>query len=189
MELSSFDASKHLIEPLMYTTVLIWSHSKYFCNNPRMMHLFKLVHNFLIAQATHCLEPDSIFLGEIYDTLNKLQNVVTNLNEYKYETLFLLNILILTILLCVNSREIHSKYRWDLEKYIKPETEPQIWSFTPSEIFDSFDKFLERLDLIRDILETGFEFKRLEELQMGAINGRRINHAIQTVIFLFLTEK
>lgn len=68
----------------MYTTVLIWSHSKYVCNNKRMVHLFKLVHNFLIVHATSCLDPESIFQGEIYDVLSKLQNVVKTLNEYKY---------------------------------------------------------------------------------------------------------
>lgn len=52
-----------------------------------MVHLFKLVHNFLIVHATSCLDPDSIFQGEIYDVLNKLQNVVKNLNQYKYRTI------------------------------------------------------------------------------------------------------
>lgn len=75
-----------------------------------------------------------------------------------------------------------------MEKYVKPDTEPQIWSFKPQEIFDVLDRFLERLSLIRDILETGFEFKRLEEVQMGSINGRRINHAIRTVT-LFIVIK
>lgn len=161
METIDFSKGQHLILPVLHTVVLIWSNSKYCCTNKRMIHLFKLIHNMLIEQATICLDPESVFRGDADDTLIKVKKIIHNFQMYK---------------------EIQGDYRSKLNTYVPSDSIKPLWSFKPEEIYSAFDMFVSRLKDLENIFETTFEFKKLEDIVFGGDRGRRITRSIQKIV-------
>lgn len=81
--MTDFNETKPFIEPLIHMISLIWSNSQYYCTNERMVHLFKLIHNMLIQEATVILDPGSIFQGEVDESLIKINVIIDIFMHYK----------------------------------------------------------------------------------------------------------
>lgn len=67
----------------MQVVCMIWGNSKYYCNNDRMVHIFKLIHNMFIDQAKMNVDPQSIFQIEAIEALNKINLIIDLLVYYK----------------------------------------------------------------------------------------------------------
>lgn len=163
-ESKSFDKNFNYIRLLIHTICLIWAHSQYYCTNKRMYHLFTLTSNMLMIQATNCLQPEDIFQGDADDNSKKVNQVIENFVEYKLAVM---------------------EYWKKLETFRKPNSKSEYWSFHPEAIFNDLDIYMSRLTAMKDIFEIAFEFKKLEEVVVGGLNGRNTNRSIKNLIEKF----
>lgn len=138
----------------------MWSRSKYYGLNSRVTVLFRMINNMVIESASKFLDPGSLFQGETDESLATLGKVI-------------------------NVMEIHKscfkEYREKLPSYILPGRDPILWTFRPKDIFERFDMFLVRLNIIRDIFETANEFFKVEKIELGGLKGRNLSRSIQEV--------
>lgn len=160
MEATDFTKVGPLVIPLVHTITMIWSKSKYCCTNKRMMHLFNLTHNFLIAEATRCLDPSTIFQGDPDDMLFKTVKIIQVFVDYKQQQM---------------------QYQRDLSSFPTKNATAQIWTFKPDAIFAAYDAFVERLNALKSIFEITFEFKKLEDILFGGDRGARITLAVRNI--------
>lgn len=160
IESTDFTKVKPVIIPLMHTIALMWSKSNYWCTNKRMVHLFNLVHNFLIAEATRCLDPMSIFQGDPDDMLFKTVKIIEIFEHHKQEQM---------------------QYQRELSAFPKNNATAQIWTFKPDTIFTAFDAFVQRLNELKSIFEITFEFKKLEGIFFGGDKGIRITAVVRKI--------
>lgn len=160
MEANDFTKVGPIIIPLVHTITLIWSKSKYCCTNKRMVHLFLLTHNFLIAEATRCLDPSTIFQGDPDDMLFKTVQIIEILGNYKQQ---------------------QRQYQRELITFPTDNAYAQIWTFKPDTIFATLDAFVDRLNSLKMIFEITFEFKKLEDILFGGDKGARITMAVRKI--------
>lgn len=81
--MTDFDNYKPFIKPLLLNVCLLWGNSKYFPTRENMSLLFKMIHNTLIQNSMKCLDPDSIFQGEIEESYIKLKQHIEIFQYYK----------------------------------------------------------------------------------------------------------
>lgn len=166
MEATDFTKVGPIVIPLVHTIAMIWSKSKYCCTNKRMVHLFNLTHNFLIAEATRCLDPTSIFQGDPDDMLFKTVKIIEIFVHYKQQQM---------------------QYQRELGSFPTDNSTAQIWTFKPDSIFAAFDAYVERLNSLKMIFEITFEFKKLEDILFGGDKGARITLAVRRIREQFVT--
>lgn len=166
MEATDFTKVGPIIIPLVHTIALVWSKSKYCCTNKRMVHLFNLTHNFLIAEATRCLDPSTIFQGDPDDMLFKTVKIIDIFVHYKQQQM---------------------QYQRELGTFPTENDTAQIWTFKPDAIFAAFDAFVDRLNSLKMIFEITFEFKKLEDILFGGDHGARTTLAVHKIREKFVT--
>lgn len=110
--------------------------------------------NMLIAEATKSLDSQSLFQGEVSDSLIKIDIIIGNLEKFRSE---------------------YSNYREKLSTFIKPNTSPNPWTFKSSSVFERFETYLTRLYEIRHVFLTTNDFQKLEKIEIGGIRGRAIS--------------
>lgn len=108
----------------------------------------------LIAEATKSLDSQSLFQGEVSDSLIKIDIAIANLDRFRSE---------------------YSSYREKLLTFIKPNSSPIPWTFKSSCVFERFDTYLTRLHEIRHVFLTTNDFQKLEKIEIGGIRGRAIS--------------
>ncbi|XP_058455827.1 dynein beta chain, ciliary-like isoform X2 [Malaya genurostris] len=159
-ESTDFTDSLELIAPMLHCVCLLWAHSFYYGTNNRMMILFKMISNMMISEASKCLDPGSLFQGEPDECLFKINKVIEILMYYKDQF-----------------HDFHSR----LNDFVQFNTQPTYWTFRLQTIFDRLDRFLTRLNQIKDIFYTATEFRKLEKVEIGGLRGRAISRKIQDV--------
>ena len=80
---NDFEESKPSIKAIMHTMCLVWSHSKYYCSNDRMVHMFKLIHNMFMEQAKISVDAGSIFQCDVVEAENKINIILETLDYYR----------------------------------------------------------------------------------------------------------
>lgn len=160
IECVDFTLWRQQILPLVHTMMLIWTKSKYCCTNERIVHLFRMINNMLIEQAQGCLDPENIFQMDADDVLKKLVNIMESLNYYK---------------------TVQLDYQNKLETFMPPNSTLQLWTFKPEAIYTELDKFLERLNKLKEIFGASNEFKKIEDLIFGGNSGRSITTAVRKI--------
>lgn len=158
MRSTEFPNAKLNIVPLMHTVILIWSKSKHIASNKRMVHMFTLLHNKLFELVCDSLNPQSMFAGDIADTLEKIKKTLANLQHYK---------------------ETYIKYRKELEQYKSNDSE--LWTFDPDEIFTNFNIFVKRLEKMEEMLQLLFVLKKMEDSVFGGHTGKHVTQAVQKI--------
>lgn len=151
-----FPDARHFIVPLIHTLLLVWSRSTYLGSNERIIHLFKLLHHRIFKMVSDSINPQSIFAGDMADTLEKIDKTLKNVSHYK---------------------ETYEEYRMNLKDY-RSETS-QFWTFSPNEIFENFDQFVNRVVKTNEMLKILFEFKKMEDTVFGGHNGKRVTQRIK----------
>lgn len=114
----------------------------------------------MIESASKFLDPGSLFQGEPDESLSTLGKVIRILEVQK---------------------SCFKEYREKLPTFVLPGKDPILWTFRPSDIFERFDKFLDRLNIIREIFETANEFFKIEKIELGGLKGRNLSRSIQEV--------
>lgn len=126
-----------------------------------MTVLFRMINNLMIESATKFLDPGSLFLGEPDESLVTLNKVIYIVEGH---------------------RDCFKIYRDKLPTFVLPDrSEPIMWTFRPSDIFERYDKFMERLYVIRNIFDTANEFFKVEKIELGGLKGRNLSRSIQEI--------
>lgn len=142
------------IRPLVHCCGMLWANSKYYCNSTKIVTLFQMIGNLLIEAATKQLDPSSIFQGEADDVFKKFEKAIHILELFK------------------QSFEI---VRSNISTYFENEEEARPWTFHPRSVFQRLMDFIDRLKLVRNILETELEFTKLEKVEIGGLRGRGLS--------------
>ncbi|XP_033732158.1 dynein beta chain, ciliary-like [Pecten maximus] len=160
-EQAEFDESIPLLAPMMQTVCLVWSHSQYYNTPARIIVLLKEMCNMTINMASNYLEPTEIFKGELEETIEKVRKACDVLNAFK---------------------ATYEDHKNKLKSYFPEGTEPRLWEFAPKLVFARYDKFLERVETVKELMETALEFMKLEKIELGGIKGKMLS---QQVVQLF----
>lgn len=78
-------------------------------------------------------------------------------------------------------RTIFEIYRNKLPSLILKNTNPQLWTFKSDSIFKRLDRFVDRLNEIKEIFQTANEFLKLEKVEIGGLQGRKISRTLNNV--------
>ncbi|XP_026835009.1 dynein beta chain, ciliary isoform X2 [Drosophila erecta] len=161
-ETNDMDENRQDIRPIMLTIGLVWGHSRYFHTLNNMTLFFNLFHNSLIDCVNRTVEPDSIFQGDVDEAYKKLDINMQHLEYYKY---------------------IYNECRNSLKKFkIGTTFNSQDWTWHPDEIFGRLDKFLVRMEELKDLFNTGRDFQKLEKIVMGGLKGRQVTSALEKIL-------
>lgn len=159
------DNEEH-IRPLVHCVGMLWAQSKYYCDSSKIVTLLQMIGNLLIEATTKQLDPSSVFQGEADDVYKKFDKAVQILDLFK------------------SSFEI---VRANLPSYFEPEEEVKGWNFHPRSVFQRLMDFIDRLKLVRGVLETNLEFVKLEKVEIGGLRGRGLSMKCNEVFEEFNT--
>ncbi|KAK3091630.1 hypothetical protein FSP39_021358 [Pinctada imbricata] len=160
-EQAEFDECIPMLAPMMHTVCLTWANSEYYSTPARIIILLQEMCNMIINMARNFLDPTEIFKGEVEETIEKVRKACAVLKAYK---------------------DTYEDHRERLKSYFPEGTEPRLWEFAPKLVFARYDKFVERVEIVRDLMETALEFIKLEKIELGGIKGKMLS---QQVVQLF----
>ncbi|KAJ8318719.1 LOW QUALITY PROTEIN: hypothetical protein KUTeg_003810 [Tegillarca granosa] len=150
-EQAEFDESTPLLAPMMHCICLVWANSKYYNTPARIIVLLQELCNMIINQARTFLEPTEIFKGELEETIDKVRKSVDVLHAFK---------------------DTYEEHKSKLKSYFPEGAEAHEWEFTPKLVFARYDKFVERVETVKELMETALEFLKLEKVEFGGIKGK-----------------
>ncbi|XP_055373637.1 dynein beta chain, ciliary [Condylostylus longicornis] len=167
MESLDLEECRTHMRPLLITTCLTWSYSKYASTVENMALLFKLIFNSVIECAIRTLQPDTLFQGEIEDTLKKVRMTKKNLLYF---------------------REVYNEMKTK-RNYFKRPSNPfaQDWTWQSTYIFERYDLFLIRLNELHNCFEIGSEFTKLDKICVGGFKGKAITLEVRKISDSFQT--
>lgn len=155
---TEFNECIPLLAPLIHVLCLIWSNSRYY-NEVKMIVLLKQVCNLLIQEAKKFLDPTTLFHSDVDEAMQRVSSCVKVLT--RFQTIF--NI-----------------YRDNLHRFFK-EGETETWNFHPNVVFERYNAFLERLQIIKWFFNTVLEFSKLEKVEIGGMKGRILSNRVTSV--------
>jgi dynein heavy chain, axonemal len=120
-ELGSFD-------PMFHTICLLWAHSKFYCRPARIVILLQELNNLIIRRTGEYLEPIDLFKGEPEESMEKIKKTFSTLEGY------------------IKSYDAH---KLKVMSYFKNGIPPRDWEFSPKLVFARWEKFMERMNMIR----------------------------------------
>lgn len=81
------------------------------------------------------------------------------------------------------NRSIYKECRNSLKKFkIGTTFNSQDWTWHAEEIFGRLDKFMVRMDELKELFNTGRDFQKLEKIVMGGLKGRQITAALEKIL-------
>ncbi|KAF6216233.1 hypothetical protein GE061_000573 [Apolygus lucorum] len=132
--------------PLVHNIALIWVHCAYFRTSTKLVILLKEICNLLMQEANKLLDPNSLFECEIEETLPKTRKVLRNLDLF---------------------RKIVLLYADKIVPMFQNNTKPVPWTFDECLVFERYDKYIDRLKLIKELFVTTMEYMKLEKVEVG----------------------
>lgn len=162
LEETEFNECGPLLAPLMHVMCLVWSHCNYY-NENKLMFLLKQVCNLLIQQAKKFLDPTTLFHSDVDEALHRVVCCIQVLKKF-YKTF---NI-----------------YRENLDRFTQ-NGQLQPWNFHPSAIFNRYNAFVERLEIIGWFFRSVLEFSKLERVEIGGIKGKILSTRVSAVLAEF----
>ncbi|KAM9308794.1 LOW QUALITY PROTEIN: dynein axonemal heavy chain 11 [Gastrophryne carolinensis] len=153
LEETEFPKIHLFIPPLLHTICLIWSHSAYYCTPARIIVLLQEFCNLLIDQTKLYLSPEDLFKEETEEALEHVRIAINVLRSFKLS---------------------FQSHRSNLGSFYRDSNEFKAWDFRSHLVFSRYDRFLERLMKIEDVLQTILEFQKLEKLEFGGIKGNTL---------------
>lgn len=88
---------------------------------------------------------------------------------------------ILTLKIFKSFRTAFREFKLKLPTYFKGDKKPKTWEFQEHLIFERFDSFVDRLDIIKVFFRTAQQFLKLEKVEMGGIRGKALSSRITSV--------
>ena len=78
-------------------------------------------------------------------------------------------------------RKTFEEYREKVASYFEEGKTPRLWEFHPTHAFSRMNRFLQRLDDIKDIFETAREFLKIEKIEFGGPKGKALGGKLSEV--------
>lgn len=128
LETTEFDETPGLFDSMFHTICLVWANSTYYCRPARIIVLLQELNNVIIRRTSEFLEPVDLFKGEPEESVEKIKTTFNVLDAYK------------------NSYEKHKE---KVKTYFKNGTAPKEWEFAPKLVFARWDKFMEKMNMIK----------------------------------------
>jgi dynein heavy chain len=130
LETSEFDEVAQIFGPMFHVICLLWANSKYYCRPTRIIVLLQEVNNVVMRRASEFLEPIDLFKGEPEESIEKIKLCFSTLESYEkaYET-----------------------HKEKVSTYFQNGLPPKEWEFSRKLVFARWDKFMERMNMIRVI--------------------------------------
>ena len=128
LETTEFDETASAFDPMFHTICLLWANSKYYCRPARIIILLQELNNVIIRRASEFLEPIDLFKGEPEESVEKIKVTFNTLDAYQ---------------------KSYEKHRAKVKEYFKNGLPAREWEFTPKLVFARFDKFMEKMNMIR----------------------------------------
>lgn len=166
-EQAEFDESKKLFGPMMNALCLVWANSEYYNTPARIIVLLQEMCNMIMGMASTFLEPLELFKGEVEETIDKVRKACDVLKGFKEEY------------------EVH---RQKLSTYFTDGKEPREWEFAPKLVFARYDKFCERAEIVKTLMETALEFMKLEKIEIGGIKGKVLSQQVVNIFEEFQNQ-
>ncbi|XP_029978186.1 dynein axonemal heavy chain 9 [Sphaeramia orbicularis] len=160
MENVEFPDVRVQIGPLMHTVCLVWANSRYYNTPARLIVLLQETSNLLIQQACGYLVPEEILRGEVAESLLKVQTSLDILQLFK---------------------NTYEDCRANLSQYNRKGNSVRPMDFSPLLVFSRLDLFINRVNIIKDILLTVVDVFKLEKLEIGGVKGRALSQQVQMV--------
>lgn len=126
-ETTEFDELTPIFGPLFHTICLTWANSKFYCKPTRIVVVLQEINNTIMKRANEYLEPVELFKGEIEESMEKIRVTYNILQAYK---------------------KAYEEYKGKVKSYFK-NGDAKEWEFTPKLVFARWDKFMERLEMIK----------------------------------------
>lgn len=136
-----------LLPPMMRCIALVWTHSKHYCKPGRIVVLLQEIGNLFIELARNYLDPMEIFKGESEESTAKVNVTIKILKDFKVE---------------------FENLRNTIDTYFKPDVPVKKWEFSSDLVFERYDQFIKRLELVNDVFATAIEFNKLEKVSYFA---------------------
>ena len=127
IETTEFDESAALFDPMFHTICLLWANSTYYCRPARIIILLQEINNVIIRRSSEFLEPIDLFKGEPEESVEKIKTTYNTLQAYE---------------------KSYQTHKAKLKTYFKNGS-PKEWEFAPKLVFARWDKFMEKMHMIR----------------------------------------
>jgi len=151
-----FLALRDLFRPMMYGILLIWKHSNSFNTPSRLVILFRMVSNDLIAQAAKYCDRKTIFEVEPQEAVDRVKQVIE---------------------LCMKFQKNYMEYK----NIANIECKDNPWRVQMPALFGRLDTFLERCSDMQDLVETILQFNRLDKIEIGGTKGKALTDSVGRV--------
>ncbi len=150
--------SSHFV-PVMHKILLIWQHSNHYHSPARLVVLFRMICNTVIAQATRFVSGPQIFS---YIQNEEASFAVEKLEQTKH--------------VCRLFRDTFRNKKAESDELAKDKDclrhSQGGWLLQTSNIFCRLDKFQERCEDILDFTRTVITFNKLEKIDIGGTKGK-----------------
>ncbi len=128
IETTEFEEVVPLFAPMFHTICLVWANSKYYCRPARLIVLLQEINNSIMKRANEFLEPLDLFKAETEESIEKIRQTFITLDAYQ---------------------KTYNEYKEKVESYFKNGSPPKLWEFAPKLVFARWDRFIERMNMIR----------------------------------------
>lgn len=166
LETTEFDEVIPLFEPMFHTLCLVWANSKSYRKPARIIVLMQEINNAVMKRASEFMEPIELFKGELDESMEKIRVTVNTLETY---------------------RKTHDTYKNKVLSYFK-NGDARDWEYTPNLVFGRWDKFMERIHMIRDLFKTAGDLFRLEKIEIGGVKGKTLSQHVLKIFEEFKEE-
>ncbi|XP_076257481.1 dynein beta chain, ciliary-like [Rhynchophorus ferrugineus] len=158
---NDFLETDQYVKPMIHVIGLLWANSKYYARSDRIVTLLQMVVNMLIDSAERALDPSSIFQGEPDEMYEKIEHTMKILNKFQESFEYV--------------REHLDSYYREPEEGTEDVPVKKPWNFHRRNVFHRLILFLDRLNLVKDILQMHLDFSKLEKVEIGGIKGRNLS--------------
>ncbi|OWK51882.1 Dynein heavy chain 9, axonemal, partial [Lonchura striata] len=157
IEAADFSRVKPLLVPLLHVVCWLWATCQHYSVPLRLVVLLQEICNLLIQQAVLYLSPEELLKGEVEESLGKVQTVLDILNAFK---------------------EALEERRANLQVYYEPSQHVRSWDFHPRLVFARLDSFLQRLQMVQNLLSTALDLAELEKIEFGGTRGKALGQQV-----------
>uniref|UniRef100_A0A803TFR0 Dynein axonemal heavy chain 17 n=1 Tax=Anolis carolinensis TaxID=28377 RepID=A0A803TFR0_ANOCA len=152
-----FNEVKPLLNRVLHMVCLIWATSKYYSTPARTIVLLQEICSLLIQQARNYLNYEDLLKAETEESLRKVETAFDVFNYFK---------------------QLFEERRETLDTYFQPGQVVKKWDFPSIMVFAQLDNFLERLQVVHDLLTTVLDIEKLEKLEFSGIKGKFLSQQV-----------
>eukprot|EP00050_Salpingoeca_kvevrii_P003770 m.233351 g.233351 ORF g.233351 m.233351 type:complete len:4592 (-) comp10879_c0_seq1:411-14186(-) len=168
LEQAEMETVPLVMRQVFHICSLIWGHSKHYNTARHLVVLLREIMNLLIVSIKGYLEPNGLLKAEIPESLAKLRLVSKNYTEIRVafdETRSAIN-----KPFSANGAAAAPAADGDEEVHGGP------WLFDAELVFGRISKYMERVDKLREIVDTAEDFFKLEKVELS---GESLNTQVQ----------